>query len=391
MVACLLVCLLAAGPVVTAESLGGASVRGELRELNDSLVVLTDDSGEVRLTGGDLLQLSFAEADGAPPSGAAAVEVRLVDGSQLYADGLSQDGETLVLARSNGGELRLPLEAVGSVRWLEATDELQSQWTDLLQQNAASDVLVVRKRDALDHLEGQIGPLSAERVEFRLDGESLNVKRERVAGLIFFRPRPDVATAKCSVLSRDGQRLSAAACVWSADGLRVTTCAGPEVVLAPGALARLDFSQGKLTYLSAVQPESSTWTPLLGGDELAPYQGPRFDRGALQPQLLLGGRAYARGLALHSRTELVYRLTEPCTRLEALAGIDDSVGDAGHVRLTIWGDDRVLWEGDVRGEDAPQPLSLDLTGVKRLRILVDFGDDLDAGDLLNLAEARIVK
>lgn len=391
MVACLLVCLLGAGPVVTAESLGGQSVAGELRELTEAGLVLGGDAGEVRLAGSDLLQLSFASAEVEPPAGPGAVQVRLVDGSQVYADGVAQDGPVFVLSRAGSSELRLPLETVASVRWLDATAESQTQWNELLQQDAPSDVLVVRKRDALDHLEGQIGALTAERVEFRLDGESVNVKRERVAGLIFHRPRPSLAPAKCSVLTRDGQRLSAAAFAWTAEGLQVTTSAGPEVLVPRDSLARLDFSQGKLTYLAGLQPESTNWTPLLGGDELAPYQGPRFDRGALQPQLLLGGRGYARGLALHSRTELVYRLSEPCTRFEALVGIDDSVGDAGHVRLTIGGDERVLWEGDFRGADAPQALSLDLAGVKRLRILVDFGDDLDAGDLLNLAEARLVK
>ncbi len=39
----------------------------------------------------------------------------------------------------------------------------------------------------------------------------------------------------------------------------------------------------------------------------------------------------------------------------------------------------------------PQQLSLDLTGVRRLTIEVDFGEGGDAGDHLNLCDVRIIQ
>jgi hypothetical protein len=36
-------------------------------------------------------------------------------------------------------------------------------------------------------------------------------------------------------------------------------------------------------------------------------------------------------------------------------------------------------------------LTLDLQGVKRLTVLVDFGEDLDVADHLNLCEAKLVE
>ncbi len=74
-----------------------------------------------------------------------------------------------------------------------------------------------------------------------------------------------------------------------------------------------------------------------------------------------------------------------------MAGIDDRVRPAGNVRLVISGDDRELFAQTVTGSDEPLALNVDITGVKRLKILVDFGEQLDLADCLDLCDARITK
>jgi hypothetical protein len=60
------------------------------------------------------------------------------------------------------------------------------------------------------------------------------------------------------------------------------------------------------------------------------------------------------------------------------------------VRLVIEGDDRVLLDQALGANDAPIPIDLDIAGVARLRILVDYGDELDVADHLNLCEMRLM-
>ena len=48
-------------------------------------------------------------------------------------------------------------------------------------------------------------------------------------------------------------------------------------------------------------------------------------------------------------------------------------------------------ETEIEGNKPPQSIQLDITGVKRLKFLVDYGQNLDTGDWLNLCEARIAK
>jgi hypothetical protein len=88
---------------------------------------------------------------------------------------------------------------------------------------------------------------------------------------------------------------------------------------------------------------------------------------------------------------VVYRLPDRFHRFKAVAGIDDRVHPRGSVHLVIRGDDRVLFEADVAGTDVPRNLDLDVTGVRRLSILVDFARELNVGDQLLLCDARVIK
>ncbi len=121
------------------------------------------------------------------------------------------------------------------------------------------------------------------------------------------------------------------------------------------------------------------------------FYAPRQDRNFQSNPLQLAGKQYAKGLAIHSRTEVVYRLPGSFNRLKAVAGIDDSVRPQGNVRLVIRGDNNVLLDTPIAGTDAPKTIDLDLSGVRRLSILVDFGDRAGIGDHLDMCNARITK
>ena len=61
------------------------------------------------------------------------------------------------------------------------------------------------------------------------------------------------------------------------------------------------------------------------------------------------------------------------------------------MRLAILGDGDELFATEVSGRDGPRDISVDLTGVRLLELFVDYGENQDVGDHLNLCNARIVK
>ncbi len=173
------------------------------------------------------------------------------------------------------------------------------------------------------------------------------------------------------------------------------TVSGLAQSLPLASVAQLDFSLGKIVYLSDLEPLKADWQPYLGAANLSAGArqlfGLRKDKNFAGKPLTLGETTFRKGVALHSRSDVAYRLPGQFTRLVATVGIDPSQRSRGNVRLEIRGDDRELYNATIAGSAAPQPIELDLTGVGRLTVLVDYGEGLDIGDQLILGNARLVR
>ena len=115
----------------------------------------------------------------------------------------------------------------------------------------------------------------------------------------------------------------------SAKSLQWTTPGGVKVERPLAEIKSFDFSLGKVQYLSDLKPESVVWTPFFGQGQVSPtlerFYAPRMDRNFESNPLQLEKTIYSKGLALHSRTEIVYRLPGAYGRFKAVAGIDDAV------------------------------------------------------------------
>jgi len=163
-----------------------------------------------------------------------------------------------------------------------------------------------------------------------------------------------------------------------------------KVELPVAGFKSLDFSLGKVKYLSQMEPREVKYTPFF--DVEFKY---RRDKNLDGDPLRLGSKTYARGLCIHSKTIIVYRINTDYRRLQAVIGIDRAVAmkGLGDVHLVISNRDnkKVLFEADVRGTDKPRTIDIDVSQVRDLQILVDFGGDLDISDWLNLADARVTK
>jgi hypothetical protein len=392
------VALLGSGPEVELQTLAGTTVPGQLESLSTEEIVIRSEGQLQTVAADQVLQLVILPRRQANAPDVA-VSVELIDGSVLPgAEYVVKDG-VAALTMADKETLEVPTRVIRSVRLGSMTAELTAQWDEILAEETVSDCLVIRKNESLDYVEGVLGDATSEQISFDLDGDVIGVKRTKVAGLVYYHARDDQRNEPiCDVRDTSGTRLRASQIVLGEGHLAVTTSAGPTVEVPLERLARIDFSQGKVVYLSDLDWEgkSDVWAPYFplegNTDAIRRFHQPRRDRGFTTEQLHLGGQLYRRGLGLFSRTELVYRLDGPYRRLVALAGLDDEIGDAGHVVLTILGDrGKVLFEAKLSGTDDPLPVEVDLTDVRRLTIVVDYGDDLDVADHLYLCEARIFK
>lgn len=379
-------------------ALDGQSAAGQLRELNAEELVLETDTGRMTLPVGKLAAVARQPA---APTSTAKVDlwVELVDGTSLAAAEYTVSGGKASVRTIQGATQEIPTPLVRCVRFgpPESYDaKLTRQWSDIIETKAAGDLLVVRKNDALDYLEGVLRDVDADTCQFELDDEVIPVKRAKIAGLVYAHPRAvELPEALGKLVTADGSRLELRTIALADGRLTVTTPAGTSHELPLDDVARFDFSSGKIAYLSDLEPESVEFTPLFGFETPPPgllaFYAYRRDVGFEQNPLRLDGKQYKKGLALASRTELVYKLPGKFRLFRATMGIDDSVRETGRVRVEILGDDKRLWQGNVLGSEPAQALELDIAGVKRLAIVVDYGENLDVGDRLVLGDAQVTK
>lgn len=414
----LAVTLTAAAPQVDVQTLDGRTLTGSLAELDAKRLTLETSDGRVSLAAGELLDVTFQGL----PAGAnltPQVWVELEDGSSLTGVEFVVRGGMAQIKLCDGSAVELPTAGLATVRWKEPLEQMAQEWSRIVGMERTTDLLVVGSGEVIDYHKGVLGDVSASTVNFELEGELLPVRLSKVCGLAYYHPPGDAPPeAICRISDLSGSSWSVRTLELAlpsaghseapsshreemeipsrmAGQLTWTTPGGLKRTQPPSTIRRIDFSHGKIIFLSDLKPESVTFTPYFGGGKALPlltkFFALREDRNLRSGPLQLEKREYKKGLALHSRTKVVYRLPGRFSRFQATVGIDDAVRPRGNVRLVIYGDDRVLLESTVTGADPPQPVDLDLSGVRRISILADFGEAMDVADHLDLCEARILK
>ena len=421
LVAAVFVSLVSTSLIIAAEviatKLDGSTVGGDLRSWDDHEIVIAAPAGEQKIAADQLLSLRWPKPAEVVTSDAKETGVvELTDGTILPIFSLRVTGPkaTLALRHSRAAandSIELPTSELAAARFRKFDGELAKQWDEIRQLNSAGDLLVVLKKDgkSLDYVEGVVGDVGDEKIDFKLDGESNRLDRAKVAAVVYHRgDRPKLVDSHLVLQSSTGLRATAAKIELKGAHLHVTTIGGAQLQLAVDDIDFADFSAGKITFLSDIEPASQKYTSFVGlpaGATLAgEYGQPRRDHSAFGGPLSLliknkdddasaqaTPRAFTKGLSIRSRTELVYRLPTGFNRFTAIAGIDPATRAAGNVRLSVFADDHALLETEITGSDAPQPIDVQIDGAKLLRIFVDYGHNQDTGDWLNLCDAKIVK
>ena len=387
---------IAANPAeFTVETLDGQKIAGALVEFNDQSIAVDTGSGRREIEVSSIARIAQKDAESKQPR--PSVWIALTDGSRLTATSLSVDGEHADVRLTSGESLRIPRRQVQHVRLKNQDEEIAREWKKILQTDSDADLLVIRKQGKIDFLEGVVGDISSIHVKFSLDGDVIPVKIEKVEGIVYHRRSGEApAEAQSTFHVAGGGRVPAVS--WKLDDKGRVFAKTPlelSITIPLVAVTRVDLTAGKLAYLSDLEPTATKWTPYIGGGDELPLLEvmfrPRNNKAMDGGPLRLGGRDYAKGLAIHSRTLMTFELRAKYRRFKTLAGIDDRMRDRGHVELVITGDGRELYKVTMQGKDKPVEIDLDISKVRRFHILVDYGKDLDIADHLNLIDARVIK
>jgi len=390
----LLSMLLADLPAVEAESLKGEVQKGQLQSLTADGALLKVGDQEKLIPANGLLEVRLT----AVPATVAvqpSIVATLIDGSRLSCTQyVVASGEAKLT--SPNGELTVPIGQIAHVRFTLQTEIQAEAWQAMIDKGGRNDsVIIGTKEGSLDRLNGVIGNIG-EKVQFLLDGDELLVNRDKLHGIIYRkREAPRTSTSLIVQLVGD-DRVLAKSAQFDGTSFEVLLAVGGLMKIPADRLRSIDYSAGKVRYLSQEAPREIDARHVWGGAKVEQKDMNNYfrrDRCRSGP-LSLNDTVYRRGLYLFPDTTIRYRIGGEFTRFKAVIGIDDEaadgIGDA-HLKITD-GEGKVLHESDVKNGEPPRELELDVTSVRDLVISVTHGrDKLDCGDFVDLADARVLK
>jgi hypothetical protein len=361
----------------------GATFRGALTALEPDWKLRFSGGEKAELSAGDLAYWgSFAT----PLPGA---QLMLAGGGVIVVDTVRIEKELAAGQSSSLGAVSLPIEMLAAVMLHSPSD--RAAYDRLLLRLTALDSQMDRLLlDNGDELTGTILGLDEKAVQLESGGGKLNVETDKITALAFNATlvrQPRLTGLRMLVGLRDGSRVTAVALSSQLSQVRLKLAGGAELTTPVEAIVALQTLGGLSQYLSDLAPASYKHLPYLS--LTWPY---RNDRSVSGGPLRAGGRLLAKGLGMHSPARITYDLPASVQRFDAEVAIDAEAGQRGSVVFRVFVDDGSgAWQERlatpiVRGDQPPLPVTADVSGAKRISLLVDYadrGDELDHADWLN--------
>jgi hypothetical protein len=314
------------------------------------------------------------------------VALDLWSGESILGELKGGDGERVELDSPLLGRLKLPLEGLAAVRFLQRL----AQAADAPDLRAREDADVVHLVGG-DQFSGTIEGFGAKGLKsVTPQKETIEVPYERLVAVCLLadpRTKPETGT-QIRVALRDGTRVAGATAKVESGRFRLKSASGFDVDCAVADVVALQTRSPRFSFLSEVPPATTVVKPVweVAAGDPAILFAPRFDRSFSGRPLRCGGRTWLDGIGAFSGTTLTWNLDGRFSEFRTSAGLDDGAGPLGGVVFQVLVDGKEAWNsGFVRpagtdGRGAASPVAsprIPLTGAKTLSLVVLAGDSQD--------------
>lgn len=383
--------LSASGPAVLVTTIEGKVVEGSLDADPASgrvAIVTSEGRREIRFDGLSLIELLHQRSVGETRIGEATF---LLDGGGRLAGRIVESSTDGFVAETSLGErTAIRFADLVAVRFHQPEDPSRPETllADAIARRAPGvDVLITRDKFDAAPLRGSIRFLDAEGGTFVFSGRERSFRKEKVYAVVLAPPPGESPKWGALVELRDGSALPGRLIAMDDASVRFEASVGAARTWSLEEVARLRIHSPRVTHVSDLSPiRKEVMGRLHRGWPIG------IDETVSGKALLLGGRRFERGLGVHSRTELVYRIDGAFGRLVAVIGIDDDFRPRGSVVFRVVGDGDVLFDsGPVTGRDEPRHINVPVSGVGELSLIVDFGADLDLADHAIWGDVRLLR
>jgi len=409
----------------------------EIVSVSAKEVVYKLDGKEVTKPIKEVRRIEYREVK-AVPSDKSYSQVELTDGTIVLVSDWAIKKADLELTLLSGPKVKVPITVVTSILNNASVQKYRDEWRNRVI-NSRGKTAVVIKRNAT-----KVDPKTKKEVELLDDngkpielifnlpatigegddkGETIKAavdtgegvketvfKQRALHGYIYANTLPTkAATILCKLVDVSGNAVTVSKLVETKTGVTVTTPSGAEMEFSHDQISMIDYSRGRMDFLSDMLPDKTIITLNEADKEEKRKEDYKpfvyRDSSLNHTPIKVGGTSYRRGLTLLPDVELRWDLNGSYRTFDAVIGIDDDTRAEGEATIEIWGDNKKLQtiavvhrtEKGKNGEPvAPvrktEKVSLNVKDVTTLKVIFKAKDTLSAFSMsVSLGDAKVTR
>ena len=178
---------------------------------------------------------------------------------------------------------------------------------------------------------------------------------------------------------------------------KIASASDKEIALDCGPLGRhripwtrvfsVQLRSSRIAYVSDLPIAAAKTSSILNIDF-----PPQMDRAVSGEPLRLRGDTFEKGLGVHAKTSLSFKIGGQFEKFIASVGIDDAVAPGGSAVFRVLGDGKLLHETTtLRGDQPAVAIGVDVKAVRELTLECDDAGDADIADHGDWAGAMLIK
>jgi hypothetical protein len=375
----------------------GEPIKGDIVSVSDKEVVFKQGDKTVTRPIKEVLKIDYRDV-GRPAAGTTYTQVELTDGTTLLASKWSLKKREMELRLLAGPVVKLPLSVVANVLNQAQVEAHRRDWKSRVLNTRGREALVLKADNIINNIEGTLGEGDETGTSISyvpaMEEKTRTRKLATLHGLIFKHTLEAKSPAiQCKLLDTLEDVVIVSSLTSREGGLSVTTPAGAKIDFSNEQIARLDYTKGRLDYLSQLEPikvvRKSNLDDGKEPDQWHIYKDTNLNKGPLT----LGGVTYRFGLAVKPFVEITWDLKGGYRELEVTIGIDDNVSVAGGTTIVFERDGKELATETISSDDKKRykKLTLNIKDVQKLKITVKSDGEFDTSRHLDLADAKVSK
>lgn len=316
-----------------------------------------------------------------------AVEVLIAGQGKLFTNGIEIQDSMANISSTSGAAMQVPLDLIQAVVFKRTT--LVSK--QLADRSDSADTVIVDTPDGEKVVAGIFEGLAQGKLGLNFNGKSRKISVEKINAISLADLGLNMAEGTVVELC-DGSVLNGKIVNVNGGTLTFAVTSNHSLQIPWAVVAVLEVQSDNLVYLSNLDPIAVQQQSIF-----APQRNWQRDRSIESNPIRLRApdksspQTYRKGIGTHSYCKLEFANTNKFERFQTIAGIDAETNGRGDCQMSVYADGIKLWSQRITGQTPPEALDVDITGMAKVTLIVEPGEQFDLADHANWADAKFVK